>query len=204
MMSNAHIAVGIASALAIAQTGSPESCVAAVIGGSIGGIIADCDITPSRIHRDALRGRLIVAGIAIAAMVADYVADMGVCEYLIANLGPRLLAGIVLFALLTFIGAHTAHRSFTHSIVALAAFSSAVYLACEPIAPYFIAGYVSHLVLDITNKQSIRLFYPLKASQSLGLCTAKGLANTVCGVAGIAVSALLLWFRLAPVLTFLQ
>ena len=158
MMSKTHIAVGIASGLAIAQTGSVESCVAAVVGGSLGGIIADCDIHPSRAHKDALAGRLIVLGIAVVALLADRYANAGLCDYLFAYLGAPLIAGVVAFAALTFVGGHTDHRSFTHSLVAMAAFCGSVYLACAPLLPYFAIGYTSHLLLDITNKQGIRLY----------------------------------------------
>lgn len=192
MMSKTHIAVGVASALAFAQAGSAEACVAAVIGGSIGGIIADCDITPSRAHKDALIGRLIVVGIAVVALAIDALTQMGICEYLIAHLGWRFITGICLFTALTFVGGHTEHRSFTHSLVAMAAFCGAVYLACEPLLPAFSIGYASHLVLDVTNKQPIRLFFPFKTGVSLKLCTAKGLANKLtCAVGAVTVLALL-------------
>ena len=202
MMSKTHIAVGMASALAIAQSGSVESCVAAVVGGSLGGIIADCDITPSKAHKDALAGRLIVVGIALAALAIDRFANAGLCDYLVANLGVRLIAGVALFVVLTFLGAHTDHRSFTHSLVAMAGFCIAVFLACEPLLPYFDIGYATHLVLDVTNKQGIRLFWPLRGEVSLGLCHAKGMANNVVMVAGFAIAVLLLAYRLnmiAPV-----
>lgn len=196
MMSKTHIAVGVASALAVAQTGSVESCVAAVLGGSLGGIIADCDIHPSRAHKDALVGRLIVVGIAAVALLADRYASAGLCDYLIANLGVPLIAGVALFAGLTFAGAHTSHRSFTHSLVAMACFCVAVYLVCAPLLPYFAVGYASHLLLDVTNKQGIRLLWPLRKETGLGLCRAKGLANNVVLVAGIALAVLLLAYRL--------
>ena len=196
MMSKTHIAVGMAAALAIAPTGSPEACVAAVVGGSVGGVIADCDITPSRAHKDALIGRIIVVVIAVAAFVADRYYNAGLCDYLIGHLGVELVAGIVLFAALTFLGAHTDHRSFTHSIVAMAAFCFAVYLICMPLLPYFAMGYASHLVLDVTNKQDIRLFWPLRTQVSLRLCRAKGVTNTVVMIAGFAATVLLLAFRL--------
>lgn len=197
-MSKTHIAVGVASALAIAQTGSVESCVAAVIGGSIGGIIADCDITPSRVHKDALIGRIIVVFVSVASLAIDYWYGAGVCDYLVESLGVWLIAGIALFAALTFVGGHTDHRSFTHSLVGMAAFCGSFYLICEPLLPYFVIGYASHLALDVTNKQGIQLFWPFKVNVSLGLCHAKGAANTVVMVLGIAVAALLLAYRLAP------
>ena len=135
-MSKTHIAVGVASALVIAHTGSVESCVAAMIGGSIGGIIADCDITPSRAHKDALIGRIIVVAVSAASLAIDYWYGAGVCDYLVGSLGVWLIVGIVLFAALTFVGGHTDHRSFTHSLVGMAAFCGSFYLICEPLLPF--------------------------------------------------------------------
>lgn len=196
MMSKTHIAVGMAAALAISPTGSPEACVAAIVGGSVGGVIADCDITPSKAHKDALIGRLIVVAIAAVALIADRYYNAGLCDYLIGHLGVQLVMGIVLFAALTFFGAHTDHRSFTHSLVAMAAFCFAVFLICEPLLPYFAMGYASHLALDVTNRQDIRLFWPLRARVSLRLCRAKGVTNTVVMIVGFAAAVLLLAYRL--------
>ena len=171
------------------------ACAAAIIGGSLGGIIADCDITPSRAHKDALAGRLIVMGIAAVALLADWYADAGLCDYLVAHLGVPLIAGVALFAGLTFVGGHTDHRSFTHSLVAMACFCAAVYLACAPLLPFFALGYATHLALDVTNKQGIQLLWPLRKEMSLGLCHAKGAANNAVMVMGFAAAVLLLAYR---------
>ena len=197
-MSKTHIAIGVAAGLALAQTGSPESCVAAVVGGSLGGVIADCDITPSKAHKDALIGRLIVVVIAAVSLAIDYWQGTGLCRSLIENLGVRLIGGIALFAALTFVGGHTAHRSFTHSLVAMACFCGAVWLVCAPLLPYFVVGYASHLAMDVTNTQPIKLFWPVRKGVCLRLCHAKGVVNSALLVAGIAASALLLAYRLAP------
>ncbi len=198
MMSKAHIAVGAAVGLAFAQAGSVESCIAAVMGGCAGGIVADCDITPSRAHKDALIGRLIVVGLTLACLAIDRYVSAGLCDYLLEHIGMRLVVGVGLLVALVAIGAHTNHRSFTHSLVAMAAFCAAAWLICEPVMPYFALGYASHLVLDVTNKQGIRLIWPAKAKVSLGLCSAKGVANTAAMVLGIAATALLLVYRLGP------
>ena len=240
MMSKTHIAVGAAAALAISETGSVESCVAALIGGTLGGIIADCDITPSRAHKDALIGRLIVVAIVVVALAVDWwagggadavVAQVsgadagegagadpfavagalaesaaavdfgnGVCAYLVTHLGWPLVTGIAAFVALTFIGGRTSHRSFTHSLIANAAFAGAMYLICPPLLPFFAVGLVSHLVLDVTNKQPVRLLWPMHSGVALGLCDAKGAANTVLMVLGIVAAAILLAFKLAPLL----
>jgi inner membrane protein len=104
----------------------------------------------------------------------------------------------VLFAALTFAGGHTDHRSFTHSLAAMAAFCAATYLICQPLLPYFAIGYASHLVLDITNHQSIRLFWPARIEASLGLCRAKGTVNSIMLVVGLVACVLLAAYRLAP------
>lgn len=197
-MSRTHIAVGIASALAIAQTGSPASCLAAVVGGSLGGIVADCDIAPSRAHRDALVGRLLAGAIAAIGLAVDARAGLGLGAYLVEHLGAGMIVGIVLFASLTFAGARTAHRTFAHSLLAMAGFCAAVRLACAPICPYFAIGYASHLVLDVTNRQPVELFFPMRAGVCLGLCSAKGVVNAAALSVGTAASLLLLAYRLAP------
>ena len=130
------------------------------------------------------------------ALIADRYVNAGLCDYLVAHLGVPLLAGIALFAVLTLAGGHTDHRSFTHSLVAMAAFCMAVYLACAPLLPYFAVGYASHLALDLTNKQGVQLFWPLHKEVSLGLCKAKGMANTVAMIAGFAAAVLLLAYKL--------
>lgn len=201
MMSKTHIAVGVASALTIAHTGSVESCLAAILGGSIGGIIADCDITPSRAHKDALIGRLAVVGIAVVSLAVDYHFSAGICDYIVGNVGMKTIAGVVLFAALTFVGGHTDHRSFTHSLVAMASFCGACYLACEPLLPFFAMGYASHLVLDVTNHQPIRLFWPARKGVSIGLCLAKGVANSVVLGVGLVACVMLIAYRLYPLVS---
>lgn len=200
MMSRTHIAVGIAAALAVAPTGSPEAAVAALIGGSLGGVIADCDITPSKAHRDALVGRLLVAAIAAASLALDWRFGIGICDYLLDNLGIRLIAGVALFCALTFAGAHSDHRSFTHSLLAMAAFCLATWLACEPLLPYFAAGYASHLLLDLTNTRGISLFYPSGDKVGLDWCSAKGPANDALLVLGISAATLLFVYRVGPLI----
>ena len=143
-------------------------------------------------------GRLIVAGIALAAFAIDYWYGAGVCNYLLESLGAKLVGGIAVFVALTFVGAHTDHRSFTHSLVAMMGFCVAVWLAFEPMLPFFVAGYASHLVMDLTNYQPIKLLWPMKRGFGLGLCHAKRLANSVMLIVGTVATTLLLAYRLAP------
>ena len=145
--------------------------------------------------------KLVVVGIAVVALAVDYHFGAGICDYIVSNVGVKIIAGVALFAALTFVGGHTDHRSFTHSLVAMAAFCGACYLACQPLLPYFVVGYASHLVLDVTNHQSIRLFWPTQTGVSLGLCRAKGVVNSVVLAAGLVACVLLFAYRLYPLVT---
>lgn len=200
MMSKTHIAVGIASGLALAQTGSLASCIAAVVGGSVGGVIPDCDITPSRAHRDAVAGRLLVVAIVAACLAVDRRTGLGFSAWVVRGVGIPPIAGVGLFATLTFLGSRTEHRSFTHSLLAMAAFCGSVYLVSAALLPFFAIGYASHLALDLANRQPVRLLFPARFGVGLGLCHARGIVNSVVLGAGTAASIGLLWLRLAPLL----
>ena len=115
-----------------------------------------------------------------------------------AHLGWPLIAGIALFVVLTFLGGRTEHRSFAHSLVAGAAFAAAMYLICPPLLPFFAIGLVSHALLDILNKKPVRLFWPSRHGIALGLCGAKGTANTALMMFGAAAAIALLVWKLLP------
>lgn len=190
MMGDAHIAAGAAAALLVSQPESAGACLAAIAAGAAGGVIADCDVKSSRARRDALLGRLAVAGIAAGALAADFCMGTGLCDAALAHLGARTVAGVAAFAALTFAGARTEHRSFTHSLAGMAAFCVAAWLAFPPLAHSFAAGYASHLALDLANKKGVRLLWPSKAEFALGLCRADGAANAAVTAIGTVAACL--------------
>ena len=56
MMSKTHIAVGIAASLVVMQPSTIADCLAAVVGGAIGGDLPDIDVRSNSYCRDALYG----------------------------------------------------------------------------------------------------------------------------------------------------
>jgi inner membrane protein len=46
-------------------------------------------------------------------------------------------------------------------------------------APYFAIAFLTHLILDLTNKKKMKLFWPSKQGLSLGLFTAQGWINQI-------------------------
>ena len=191
MMGKTHIAVGIATSVLVMQPRSFEECILSVVGGSVGGILADIDILDNGSH-DTLSTQLFAFGISAVLLAADYFFHLGICSGIMRNGTMFPTIGVVLFAMLCFAGILTPHRGFTHSIAGVLAYTAAVALIYPPFIPAFAVGYISHLALDLLNKKKLPLFYPLKAGFCLKLCYADGIANKIFLLAGTAVSVIML------------
>ena len=76
------------------------------------------------------------------------------------------------------------HRGFSHSLLALALETACLQLVFPVAALPFAAAFGSHLMLDITNKKSVRIFYPVKKGVCLGWFYADRLANKVVAALG--------------------
>lgn len=73
MMSKTHIAIGIATSIAITNPQNGLEWCATLIGGSVGSIICDIDSRSRPKMRDALWGRIIAVVISIVAIIADLI-----------------------------------------------------------------------------------------------------------------------------------
>ena len=69
MMGKTHFTIGLATALAVTQPQSVGECMVALIGGSLGGVIADND-TLQRSH--AVKGHLIALKTTFLALLIDF------------------------------------------------------------------------------------------------------------------------------------
>ena len=65
MMSKTHLAMGMAVALAVVQPKQANECIAALIGGAAGGVLADIDTLDNDYKSDALVGQLLATGITV-------------------------------------------------------------------------------------------------------------------------------------------
>ena len=52
-------------------------------------------------------------------------------------------------------------------------------------------GVASHLVLDLTNKQGVQLFWPLKVEVSLGLWKSDGYVDNLLAIVGLVAAVVL-------------
>jgi len=194
MMGKAHMGVGVAAALALLRPTTPVACAAVVMGASLGSVVCDVDVRPNERAKDAFRWRMVALVLACALLAYDYLHAGPVCAYLKGHVAREVASGIVGMIATTVLAALTSHRTFSHSLVALALWGESMKLLCEPLAVPFVVGIASHVLLDLTNKKGIRLFWPLRNDFSLGLWKADGLANDLFALVGMVASVVLLAF----------
>lgn len=196
MKGRTHVAAGITAALLITRPAEPRACFAAVIGGAIGGALSDIDTLDNDRGHDALIAQLVPFGLTALLIAADTLLGSGFCARALNADPTSMYAGLLLYALLWIIGFRSPHRSFTHSLPALALYTGAAGLVCPVLTVPYAVGFLSHIVLDLTNRKRIRLLFPLKGGLCLKLFRADGLADTlvfwacVIAASGIAVNVL--------------
>ena len=200
MTGRTHVAVGAATGLVVAsllgRAGSAPELALAAAGGALGGILPDLDVRdPAHPLRDRLSR--VVAAVLLVGVVAVCVlrgiagagADAAAWADGAAWAGPgRVAAGVTGLVALCCAVRLSAHRSFSHSLLALAGFAVATWLAFPPAAPVLAAGYASHLVLDLLNHRPLRLLWPLRRGVCLGLCHTGGIVDACCLVGGLVVA----------------
>lgn len=185
-MSTTHIVVGMASALAICRPASVEALLPVIAGASVGSIICDIDCrSKGRNLKDALIGRLIVAVLLVTVLVIDYEIGQPVMNY-VENLTPGFLIALFVFLVCGGVSYISGHRGFSHSLAALAIYSTCLYVMTGLMAIPFSVAYVSHVILDLLNRKPVRVLWPVKRGWCMKLFYADRKANTIFLIAGAA------------------
>lgn len=198
MTGRTHLAVGAAAAmLAAGPAASLTGLALAAAGGAAGAVLPDLDV---RDTAHPWRERLARAGAAallVGALVFDAVSGASLAREAVARgVGPLLLGTVALVALAC-AARLSAHRGFSHSLLALVGFAAATHLVCPPLAPAVALGFATHLALDALTYRGLRLFWPLHATLSARLCKTGGVADACCLVAALTAVLLVCWSVLA-------
>ena len=194
MLGKTHVAVGVATSLAIIQPASSVGLLSSVAGGALGGWICDIDCKEVSVDEGAAQGFLLTSLVVGLSLFLDYKLDNGVCDYVLSHWGLTALISVVLFVIACIYGFSSSHRTFMHSIIALLLLPRLVSVFCLPLAKAFSVGYLSHIILDLFNKRGLQLFFPLKARICFNACDSNGRANDILwGFAGIISMVLIGW-----------
>ena len=141
MTGRTHLAVGVAAALLAAGPAAGLTGLAvAAAGGAVGAVLPDLDV---RDTAHPWRERLTRAG-AAALLAGALVADAAAGWPLVGRAAETGLESVALglagLVALCCAARLSAHRSFSHSLLALAGFAAATHLVCAPLAPYVALG----------------------------------------------------------------
>lgn len=197
MTGRTHLAVGAAAALAAAGPAAGlAGLAAAAAGGAVGAALPDLDV---RDTAHPWRERLVRAS-AAALLATALLLDATHGGPLLRAATERGLGALALgaagLAALACAARLSAHRSFSHSLLALAGFAAATHLVCPPLAPYVALGFTTHLALDALTHRGMRLLWPLPARASAGLCKTGGVVDACLLVAALALAAVVIWTAL--------
>lgn len=191
MLGKTHLAVGVATTMAITQPTSISELILSVGVGGVGALISDIDVGTSESHKDADKITILSVIVVLGMLASDYFLHTGMVDRVIRSSGyGRIVMGLLFFIGICAFGKEQPHRSFMHSFLAGVLLCLAVGMIWEKAVLYFAVGYLSHLATDIFNKKKVRLLYPMKGGVSLGLFHAYGLANRIFFIVASAVVAI--------------
>lgn len=189
MLGKTHMAVGIATTLALtSQATLPELVLAGGVG-AVGAVISDIDVGTSESHKEANKIIAMVTITMIGIGVLDHYVQLGIWDRIKSNRAvyQLVISGLVFIAICMY-GKEQPHRSFMHSILALGLLSGIIAVIYLPAVKYFSIGFLSHLVLDMFNYKKVRLLYPMKKGVCFRMFHARGMANDIAFITGIIVA----------------
>ena len=180
MTGKTHAAVGLGTVLAVTQPSTVSGLVLAAGTGMLGALISDIDVGTSKSHKDADRITLIAVLLVAAEIALNYFYDFSIWEKIRNNQSMAPVAmGVIIFIAVCAFGKNQPHRSFMHSIMAMAILTAAISMVSVKLVLYFVVGFASHLVLDCFNRKRVRILYPLPGGIALDFCKAVGFVDSL-------------------------
>lgn len=179
MLGKTHMAAGVAVSLGVLMPDTPKEMLLCLTAAAVGGVISDIDVSTS----DARRGFnrfLRAAGLAAAvSLIVECCFHLGIFRMIQRRGYAVSLLGLGCFVLICLFGKSKPHRTFMHSLLALALLTGAVYVMLPAAAVSFGLAMASHLVLDVFNKKRVKLLYPYHKGFAFYLCKADGTVNSI-------------------------
>ena len=99
MMGKTHLFMGITAAAVLTRPDTVGGCLAALMGGAVGGVLSDIDVKSGKGRRDDPDARIMAGGICVLALGVDHLMGGGILAELNACGRERLYLGLGLLAL---------------------------------------------------------------------------------------------------------
>ena len=201
MMSKTHLAVGVASSLAVTMPDSVGGLFKAVIGGCVGGVLCDVECRSTPGMRDALYGRIIAAGVTVLLLAMDRIINSGIWVRILSQSKSSIILGLVILFATCLVGRLSDHRTFTHSLLYVLLITFGSFCIDPEFLIPVLAGGLSHLTIDTLNKKPVPWLYPLrKKGICFNICFASKTGNAVCMWLGLIASIALIGWRLTAII----
>ena len=186
MQGKTHLVIGVALSLAVMRPATMPALVSGAGAAALGSVISDIDAGPSGAGHDATKvvASIVIAGVLV--LLADLYFHLGLyARFLRRGRETGFMLPLLLFILFAAIGMLTRHRSFMHSLPAMILFTACIWFMQRAMAPYFAIAYASHLLLDLTNRRGMRLFFPSRKLVSMKLFASNGWMDRILLTAGV-------------------
>ncbi len=175
----------MAAVFSIVRPETAAEALPVIAGGALGCLICDLDCENKSEKSDSSHWRTVMALVAAAALIEDHLMDAGMWRSL--GQGQYLwFAGLAGFVITCVFASGSGHRGFSHSLPAMALETTFLWMVFPAAALPFAIAFASHVLLDMMNKRSVRLFYPAKKGICFGWFYADRLANKVVAACGAA------------------
>lgn len=186
MQGKTHLVIGVALSLAVMRPATMPALVSGAGAAALGSVISDIDAGQSGAGHDATKvvASIVIAGVLV--LLADLYFHLGLyARFLRRGRETGFMLPLLLFILFAAIGMLTRHRSFMHSLPAMILFTACIWFMQRAMAPYFAIAYASHLLLDLTNRRGMRLFFPSRKLVSMKLFASNGWMDRILLTAGV-------------------
>lgn len=174
MTGKTHCIVAVAAAITIIQPEQPEVILLGSALAFLGGLTPDVDQFQSKLGRKISKFMISIFSVLLLLLLLKQSFHFNLNAYLpVDQLLNSIPKGPLLFILLCSMGLNTKHRTFTHSLLGVVLFTLCIYLCFPKYVIYFLIGYLSHLLLDLLNKEGMEILFPLANKISIPLCKSK-------------------------------
>ncbi|WP_274940431.1 metal-dependent hydrolase [Chordicoccus furentiruminis] len=186
MQGKTHLVIGVALSLAVMRPATMPALVSGAGAAALGSVISDIDAGQSGAGHDATKvvASIVIAGVLV--LLADLYFHLGLyARFLRRGRETGFMLPLLLFILFAAVGMLTRHRSFMHSLPAMILFTACIWFMQRAMTPYFAIAYASHLLLDLTNRRGMRLFFPSRKLVSMKLFASNGWMDRILLTAGV-------------------
>ncbi|MFT8349216.1 metal-dependent hydrolase [Clostridium saccharoperbutylacetonicum] len=192
MPGKTHAAIGVMlTTMILLPTNDIKYTLANTALAVVGAFTVDIDTAKSQgaTFLKKIFGTIVAVIILGAILKIEY--NINIFNYILENRAiHQLIPGLSILVGALIMGVITPHRSFTHSMVGVIAFTIPIYMLAGPLYKGFLIGYIAHILADMLNEKEVKILWPMKKGICLNLCSADGIVAKILFVVSIGVTVL--------------